>query len=210
MFHTPPSPPYTHTHAHVHGPPTHTRTRHATRLPWVLGSIFSGPLRDPSPPPILTPPRPGPPRRRRTPHRRGDRFVYCRRGGERRAISLVCARPCACVSVRVRRTSGARRGVRVHTPAQSTAPLQCSVGLRSVFTRVVLRIYITRAPHLRRDRSRAKLFFGVYNNSCFILFLCFDLFSEKKNIYLYIYIKYLKRASPTKHTTDGHVCPTRV
>jgi len=45
----------------------------------------------------------------------------------------------------VRRARGARRGVRVHTPAQSTAPLQCSVGLRTVFTRAVVRIYITRA-----------------------------------------------------------------
>lgn len=55
------------------------------------------------------------------------------------------SRVCACACVRVSRARGARRGVRVHTPAQSTAPLQCSVGLRTVFTRAVLRIYITRA-----------------------------------------------------------------
>lgn len=52
---------------------------------------------------------------------------------------------CACASVRVRWACGARRGVRVHTPAQSTAPLQCSVGLRAVFACSVLHIYITRA-----------------------------------------------------------------
>jgi len=47
----------------------------------------------------------------------------------------VRVRMCVRVCIRSRRTRGVmrRRGVRVHTPAaQSTAPLQCSVGLRCV------------------------------------------------------------------------------
>lgn len=100
-----------------------------------------------------------------------------------------------CERVRVRRTSGARRGVRVHTPAQSTAPLQCSVGLRTVFTRSVLRIYITRAALTTGPFSRKVVFWCIDNNNIFFFFYCVLICFPKKKIY----IKYLKRASPTKH-----------
>lgn len=100
---TPPRSRRTHTHARVHGPPTHTRTRRATRLPWVLGSIFSGPLRDPS---VVTdtdaaPHRPATPSSYTAPSGRSFCLLPARRGAEDHQPCVrasVCVCECTCAS----------------------------------------------------------------------------------------------------------------
>lgn len=142
---SPPAPLYTRLHAHTH---TNARTSCTRRLPWVLGSIFSGPLRHPAA--VTAPPRDSTGTGTAPPHVPAtDRFVYCQRsaagsGGEPSALCLcVCAREpvcvclCACVRNETRGDEAAGRPCSHTGGSQSTAPLQCSVGLRAVLLRVV-------------------------------------------------------------------------
>lgn len=139
--------PSVHTNTHIH---THARTHAHIVYTSSMGfrfDFFWTPARPAAAPvPSLPPPRPVPPPQ--TTYRTAARtslpspivlFTGSPAGSGEDHQPCVCAcvcafmRLCACACALARGVMR-RRGVRVHTPAQSTAPLQCSVGLRAVFT----------------------------------------------------------------------------
>lgn len=196
FFQCSPRPLCIHARTHTH---TSARTSCTRRLPWVLGSIFSGPLRHPVA--VAAPPRDSTGTGTAPPHVPAtDRFVYCQRsaagsGGEPSALCLcVCAREpvcvclCACVRNESRGDEAAGRPCSHTGGSQSTAPLQCSVGLRAVLLRVV---------HVATAAAAAATF---AQNLRIILFYCFN-FSFTKYFY-----KYPLARRQISHTATGILC----
>lgn len=137
---------YIHTYTHTHNKHTHTS---CTRLPWVLGSIFSGPLCDPATADATANPSPRPAPEHRTPHDPADRFVYCQPGGERRTISLVFV--CVCVSARGDEAAG--------RPCSHTGSVD---GSSSVFRWSSYGVCVSFALTSFHDATRAKININIF------------------------------------------------